>query len=105
MKIQIVCLFKYACYLGQLSQSFIKFLLLNPGVYFTDIVSESRAVIMVGGTMQPVSCLWQRHGYSVLCHQVAEFRDQLLATAGVAADCVLEFSCGMYVLIRPSSRK
>ena len=49
-----IYLFKHPCYLGQLSHSFIKFLLLNPGVHFTDIVSESKAVVMVGGTMQPV---------------------------------------------------
>lgn len=42
---------------GQLSQSLIKFLLLNPGIHFTDIVRESRAVVMVGGTMQPVSSI------------------------------------------------
>ena len=41
--------------LGQTSHSSIKFLLLNPGVHFTDIVKECRAVVMVGGTMQPVS--------------------------------------------------
>ena len=90
-----IYLFKHPCYLGQLSHSFIKFLLLNPGVHFTDIVSESRAVVMVGGTMQPVGCLWWRDSHSVLCHQVSEFRDQLLATAGVAVERVLEFSCGV----------
>ena len=83
-----------------LNQSFIKFLLLNPGIHFTDIVRESRAVVMVGGTMEPVSSLLMR-----LCNitqwpviQLSEFRDQLLVTAGVASDRVLEFSCGMFVL-------
>ena len=37
-----------------LSGSSIKFLLLNPSLHFTSIVSEARAVIVAGGTMQPV---------------------------------------------------
>ena len=80
--------------LGQTSHSSIKFLLLNPGIHFTDIVRECRAVVMVGGTMQPVSTKMSRCAYPIVS-QVSEFRNQLLLTAGVASERVLEFSCGM----------
>ncbi|KAM5332790.1 putative ATP-dependent DNA helicase DDX11-like protein 8 isoform 3-T3 [Glossophaga mutica] len=63
---------------GSLSQSSLKFLLLNPAVPFAQVVKECRAVVITGGTMQPVS----------------EFREQLLACAGVAAERLVEFSCG-----------
>ncbi|XP_012587945.1 PREDICTED: probable ATP-dependent RNA helicase DDX11 isoform X2 [Condylura cristata] len=63
---------------GTLSQSSLKFLLLNPAVHFAQVVQECRAVVIAGGTMQPVS----------------DFRDQLLACAGVQAERVVEFSCG-----------
>ncbi|XP_037370456.1 ATP-dependent DNA helicase DDX11 [Talpa occidentalis] len=61
-----------------LSQSSLKFLLLNPAVHFAQVVKECRAVVIAGGTMQPVS----------------DFRDQLLTCAGVKAERVVEFSCG-----------
>ena len=41
--------------LGQLFVSSLRFLLLNPSVHFSSIVQEARAVIVAGGTMQPVS--------------------------------------------------
>ncbi|KAM6214498.1 ATP-dependent DNA helicase DDX11 isoform 2-T2 [Rhynchocyon petersi] len=63
---------------GSLSQSSLKFLLLNPAVHFAQVVKECRAVVIAGGTMQPVS----------------DFREQLLACAGVGAERVVEFSCG-----------
>ncbi|XP_032500262.1 ATP-dependent DNA helicase DDX11 isoform X1 [Phocoena sinus] len=63
---------------GSLSQSSLKFLLLNPAVHFAQVVKECRAVVLAGGTMQPVS----------------DFREQLLACAGVEAERVVEFSCG-----------
>ena len=44
-------------FLGVLSESSIKFLLLNPAVYFSQVLKECRAVIVAGGTMQPVSKL------------------------------------------------
>uniref|UniRef100_A0A671KKH8 ATP-dependent DNA helicase DDX11 n=1 Tax=Sinocyclocheilus anshuiensis TaxID=1608454 RepID=A0A671KKH8_9TELE len=56
----------------------LKFLLLNAAVHFTQIVQECRAVIIAGGTMQPV----------------ADFKEQLLFSAGVTEDSILEFSCG-----------
>ena len=40
---------------GRLSCSSLKFLLLNPAVHFTSIVREARAVVVAGGTMQPVN--------------------------------------------------
>ncbi|CAO2625663.1 ATP-dependent DNA helicase DDX11 [Lemmus lemmus] len=63
---------------GTVGQSSLKFLLLNPAVHFAQVVKECRAVIIAGGTMQPVS----------------DFREQLLACSGVEADRVVEFSCG-----------
>ncbi|NXS55263.1 DDX11 helicase, partial [Brachypteracias leptosomus] len=63
---------------GTVGQSSLKFLLLNPAVHFAKVVKECRAVIIAGGTMQPV----------------ADFREQLLSCAGVDPACVVEFSCG-----------
>ncbi|XP_032205039.1 putative ATP-dependent RNA helicase DDX11-like protein 8 isoform X4 [Mustela erminea] len=63
---------------GSLCQSSLKFLLLNPAVHFAQVVKECRALVIAGGTMQPVS----------------DFREQLLACAGVEAERVVEFSCG-----------
>uniref|UniRef100_A0A8D0HC34 Helicase ATP-binding domain-containing protein n=1 Tax=Sphenodon punctatus TaxID=8508 RepID=A0A8D0HC34_SPHPU len=63
---------------GTVGQSSLKFLLLNPAVHFAKVLKECRAVIIAGGTMQPV----------------ADFREQLLASAGIGADRVVEFSCG-----------
>lgn len=40
---------------GTLSESSVKFLLLNPAVHFAQVLKECRAVIIAGGTMQPVS--------------------------------------------------
>ncbi|KAB0394601.1 hypothetical protein E2I00_010951, partial [Balaenoptera physalus] len=39
---------------GSLSQSSLKFLLLNPAVHFAQVVKECRAVVLAGGTMQPM---------------------------------------------------
>ncbi|KAM6425490.1 ATP-dependent DNA helicase DDX11 [Rhynochetos jubatus] len=63
---------------GTVGQSSLKFLLLNPAVHFAKVVEECRAVIIAGGTMQPV----------------ADFREQLLSRAGVDPARVVEFSCG-----------
>ncbi|XP_023420239.1 ATP-dependent DNA helicase DDX11 isoform X1 [Cavia porcellus] len=63
---------------GSLSQSSLKFLLLNPAVQFAQVVKECRAMVIAGGTMQPVS----------------DFREQLLAWAGTQSERVVEFSCG-----------
>lgn len=40
---------------GTLSESSVKFLLLKPAVHFAPVLKECRAVIIAGGTMQPVS--------------------------------------------------
>ncbi|NXA38787.1 DDX11 helicase, partial [Eudromia elegans] len=63
---------------GTVGQSSLKFLLLNPAVHFAKVVKECRAVIIAGGTMQPVS----------------DFREQLLSCAGVDPARIVEFSCG-----------
>lgn len=63
---------------GSVGQSSLKFLLLNPAVHFAQVVKECRAVVIAGGTMQPMS----------------DFREQLLACSGVEAGRVVEFSCG-----------
>lgn len=61
-----------------LSQSSMKYLLLNPAVHFSDVLKEARSVIVAGGTMQPIS----------------EFKDQLFHSAGVQPARLLEYSCG-----------
>uniref|UniRef100_A0A669DHQ9 ATP-dependent DNA helicase DDX11 n=1 Tax=Oreochromis niloticus TaxID=8128 RepID=A0A669DHQ9_ORENI len=58
--------------------SSVKFLLLNPAVHFAQVLKECRAVIIAGGTMQPVS----------------DFKQELLFSAGVVEERVTEFSCG-----------
>ncbi|XP_059916105.1 ATP-dependent DNA helicase DDX11 isoform X2 [Gadus macrocephalus] len=63
---------------GTLSESSVKFLLLNPAVHFAQVLTECRAVIIAGGTMQPVS----------------DFKQELLFSAGVAPERITEFSCG-----------
>ncbi|NXT05528.1 DDX11 helicase, partial [Prunella fulvescens] len=63
---------------GTVGRSSLKFLLLNPAVHFAKVVEECRAVIIAGGTMQPV----------------ADFREQLLCCAGVDPARIMEFSCG-----------
>ncbi|KAG2377868.1 hypothetical protein C9374_008953 [Naegleria lovaniensis] len=40
--------------------SHIKFLLLNPSVYFQSIVKEARSIILTGGTMEPIHALIQQ---------------------------------------------
>uniref|UniRef100_A0A8C7GCA8 ATP-dependent DNA helicase DDX11 n=1 Tax=Oncorhynchus kisutch TaxID=8019 RepID=A0A8C7GCA8_ONCKI len=54
------------------------FLLLNPAVHFAQVLKDCRAVIIAGGTMQPVS----------------DFKQELLFSAGVGAERIIEFSCG-----------
>ncbi|XP_067907179.1 ATP-dependent DNA helicase DDX11 isoform X2 [Heterodontus francisci] len=63
---------------GTVSHSSLKFLLLNPAVHFAELVKECRAVVIAGGTMQPVT----------------DFKEQLLLSSGVSVDRLTEFSCG-----------
>ncbi|XP_078804887.1 ATP-dependent DNA helicase DDX11 isoform X2 [Oryzias latipes] len=63
---------------GTLSESSIKFLLLNPAVHFAEVLKECRSVIIAGGTMQPVS----------------DFKEELLLSAGVGQERIVEFACG-----------
>ncbi|CAC5411576.1 DDX11 [Mytilus coruscus] len=60
------------------SQSSMKFLLLNPAVHFADIVKNVKSVIVAGGTMQPID----------------EFKHQLFHSAGVTPSRIMEYSCG-----------
>uniref|UniRef100_A0A3Q2NUU3 DEAD/H (Asp-Glu-Ala-Asp/His) box helicase 11 n=1 Tax=Fundulus heteroclitus TaxID=8078 RepID=A0A3Q2NUU3_FUNHE len=63
---------------GTLSENSVKFLLLNPAVHFAQVLEECRAVVIAGGTMQPVS----------------DFKQELLFSAGVKEERITEFSCG-----------
>ncbi|XP_076848870.1 ATP-dependent DNA helicase DDX11 isoform X2 [Brachyhypopomus gauderio] len=65
---------KQAC----LAHSSVKFLMLNPAVHFAQIINECRAVVIAGGTMQPVT----------------DFKQQLLLSAGLSEERIVEFSCG-----------
>lgn len=70
-----------------LSQSGIKFLLLNPAVHFADVLQEARAVVVAGGTMQPVSL----HILDLYCthcvHSLHSFRP-LLNTLLTINQCI-----------------
>uniref|UniRef100_A0A5S6Q3V9 Helicase ATP-binding domain-containing protein n=1 Tax=Trichuris muris TaxID=70415 RepID=A0A5S6Q3V9_TRIMR len=59
----------------------IKFILLNPAVYFKDVLTEAKAVVLTGGTMEPVGELYNR----------------LFIPAGVPATKVTRFSCNHVV--------
>ncbi|XP_075920134.1 ATP-dependent DNA helicase DDX11-like [Petromyzon marinus] len=61
-----------------LAPSTLKLLLLNPAVHFAEVLRECRAVVIAGGTMQPVS----------------ELKQQLLLPCGVRPERIVEFSCG-----------
>ncbi|XP_015593947.1 ATP-dependent DNA helicase DDX11 isoform X2 [Cephus cinctus] len=57
-----------------IGQGVMKFLLLNPAAYFNDI---ARAVIVAGGTMEPIS----------------DFKDRLFIKAGASPERIMSFSC------------
>lgn len=60
------------------AQCSVRFLLLNAALHFAEVLRDCRAVIIAGGTMQPV----------------AEFKEQLLLAAGLSEQRISEFSCG-----------
>ncbi|XP_034176397.1 ATP-dependent DNA helicase DDX11 [Osmia lignaria lignaria] len=60
-----------------IGQSIIKFQLLNPAAHFHDIIQDSRAVILAGGTMAPMN----------------EFTEQLFIAAGAESERIVTFSC------------
>ena len=49
----------YQC-LEDARKSTLKFMLLNPAAHFKEIVDEAHAVILAGGTMQPV-CIFKNN--------------------------------------------
>jgi len=53
----MLCILSARYVTDKVSNSSLKFLLLNPAVHFADILAEARAVIIAGGTMQPVVLL------------------------------------------------
>uniref|UniRef100_A0A8C9X399 DEAD/H (Asp-Glu-Ala-Asp/His) box helicase 11 n=1 Tax=Sander lucioperca TaxID=283035 RepID=A0A8C9X399_SANLU len=56
---------------GTLSESSVKFLLLNPAVHFAQVLKQCRAVIIAGGTMQPVSYIKStKNKLSLCCHVI-----------------------------------
>jgi chromosome transmission fidelity protein 1 len=59
------------------THSSLKYLLLNPSIHFIDVVNETRAIILAGGTMQPLS----------------QFKTQLFPSVVSSSD-LIEFSCG-----------
>lgn len=61
-----------------LQTSSLKFLLLNPAVYFLDVVKDARSIILAGGTMHPKT----------------EFIDNLFKPSGLVDDDITLFSCG-----------
>ncbi|KAJ8683934.1 hypothetical protein QAD02_019726 [Eretmocerus hayati] len=60
-----------------IGEASLKFILLNPAAHFSDIVQEARAVVLAGGTMEPMS----------------EFKDQLFICAGAQPERIMTFSC------------
>ncbi|KAL7306364.1 hypothetical protein TKK_0001788 [Trichogramma kaykai] len=60
-----------------IGDGYLRFLLLNPASHFSDIVKEARAIVLAGGTMEPMS----------------EFKDQLFLNAGAKPERIMTFSC------------
>ncbi|XP_012276838.1 ATP-dependent DNA helicase DDX11 isoform X2 [Orussus abietinus] len=60
-----------------IGQSAFKYFLLNPAAHFQDIVTDARAVVLAGGTMEPIS----------------EFKEQLFISAGAKPERIVTFSC------------
>lgn len=65
-------------YSGLASKSSIKFLLLNPAVHFIDVVKECKAVVVAGGTMQPVSRSFFRSDVNICRTDIGHHRREHL---------------------------
>ncbi|EFC45672.1 DEAD/DEAH box helicase [Naegleria gruberi] len=82
--------------------NFIKFLLLNPSVYFQSILKEARSVILTGGTMEPIQQLIQQvfpktesskiHIYQCDKHIVPQNHFLPIALSKGVDDIVLDFT-------------
>lgn len=82
---------------GRLSCSSLKFLLLNPAVHFTNIVREARAVVVAGGTMQPVStrfCCYYYYHYTniIICFNLTDFSDNGKGCSNPAVTQLIHYS-------------
>lgn len=67
----------------------IKFLLLNPNVYFQEIVNESRSLILAGGTMEPVSVLIQQLFPKVPLDNIVRFScNHIIADDHLSVQCI-----------------
>uniref|UniRef100_T1J1W5 Helicase ATP-binding domain-containing protein n=1 Tax=Strigamia maritima TaxID=126957 RepID=T1J1W5_STRMM len=60
------------------NESTLKYMLLNPSTHFKEIISDAKAIVVAGGTMQPTS----------------EFVDQLFIPAGAKRTNIVHFSYG-----------
>jgi chromosome transmission fidelity protein 1 len=70
----------------------MKFLLLNAEVYFNDILQEAKAVILAGGTLEPVTLHVILNAYLYFIIQKSEIINQLLEK--VPPQKIRSFSCG-----------
>ena len=89
------------CNTDSIPQSSLKYLLLNPSVHFSAIVQEAWAVVVAGGTMQPVGVVLlhavregARSAINFFYVKMEEFRHQLFVAAGADLERIAEFSCG-----------
>lgn len=77
-------------FVGSVGSSSFQFLLLNPAAHFREIVDEAHAVVLAGGTMQPVRVvccavlccvvLWLKHTH-IYKNKFADFVAQLFGFA------------------------
>jgi chromosome transmission fidelity protein 1 len=64
--------------IGNLNDSKLRFILLNPAEKLREIVSECHSLILLGGTMRPIDQLLD--GFKKVC--------------GIKEERILQFSCG-----------
>ncbi|KAH9575812.1 hypothetical protein CY35_01G130700 [Sphagnum magellanicum] len=60
------------------TDGYIKFVMLNAAKHFMEVVKEARAVVLAGGTLQPISQLSTHSHVDTLCHLIAFFQLLLL---------------------------